>query len=67
MVSFPFILAHGSLGAWDEMIFLAIGAIFFGVMFISWWRSRGDDFEASDLRPQIDDDQTQSDERFELE
>ena len=35
-----FILAHGSLGEWDELIFLSIAAIFLIMMGISWVRSR---------------------------
>lgn len=35
-----FILAHGALGIWDEVIFIAIGIIFLIFMIISWIRSR---------------------------
>lgn len=35
-----FILAHGSLGEWDELIFLSIAAIFLIMMGIAWVRSR---------------------------
>lgn len=35
-----FILAHGSLGEWDEIVFLSIAAIFLIMMGISWVRSR---------------------------
>ena len=36
----PFIIAHGALGPWDEIIFLSIGMIFAGFMVVSWFRSR---------------------------
>lgn len=36
----PVILAHGSLGPWDELIFLGVSAIFLTMMGISWVRSR---------------------------
>ena len=35
-----FLLAHGSLGGWDEVVFLSIAAIFLIMMGISWVRSR---------------------------
>ncbi len=35
-----FVLAHGSLGEWDELVFLSIAAIFLIMMGISWVRSR---------------------------
>lgn len=39
-MSFQPILAHGSFGSWDEVVFLSIAAIFLIVMGISWIRSR---------------------------
>ncbi|MEZ4667640.1 MAG: hypothetical protein R3E39_06945 [Anaerolineae bacterium] len=33
-------LAHGSLGGWDEVVFLSIAVIFLAMMGISWVRSR---------------------------
>ena len=35
-----FILAHGALGEWDELVFLSIAAIFLIMMGIAWVRSR---------------------------
>lgn len=35
-----FILAHGQLGAWDELIFLGITVVFALIMVYSWLRSR---------------------------
>jgi hypothetical protein len=66
-MNFPIyvILAHGALGWWDDLIFLGVITIFVGIMVFSWFRSRGDDFEATDLMPP----KTESDssERFELD
>jgi hypothetical protein len=54
------ILAHGALGAWDEIIYLGIAVIFVGFMVISWLRSRqqADDepLEAEPLEPQQNPD-----------
>jgi hypothetical protein len=36
----PVILAHGALGAFDEMIFLGIAVVFLGLMGVSWLKSR---------------------------
>ena len=36
----PVILAHSSLGPWDELIFLGVGVIFLVMMGISWLKSR---------------------------
>jgi hypothetical protein len=34
------ILAHGLLGAWDELIYVSIAGVFVAFMAISWIRSR---------------------------
>jgi hypothetical protein len=34
------ILAHGALGPYDELIFLAVGIVFVAIMILSWLRSR---------------------------
>ena len=34
------ILAHGALGPYDELIFLAGGVVFVAMMILSWLRSR---------------------------
>lgn len=44
----PF-LAHGALGYWDEAIFITVMVIFFGLMALSWVRSRS-------LDPEFDDE-----------
>ncbi len=42
------LLAHGTLGNWDEMIFLGVSVIFVVMMGISWVRSRN-------IEPEFDD------------
>lgn len=62
------ILAHGVLGWYDELIFLGIVVIFFGLMFISWFRSRGEDYANADLMPPTSDiADPDSPERFQLD
>lgn len=34
------ILAHGALGAFDEIIFVAIAILFLAMMVLSWFRSQ---------------------------
>ncbi len=34
------ILAHGALGAFDEIIFVSIAIVFIGMMAFSWFRSQ---------------------------
>lgn len=36
----PAILAHGALGAFDEIVFLGIALVFVGMMAFSWLRSQ---------------------------
>ena len=60
----PFILAHGALGAFDEIIFLGIALVFLGMMGWSWLRSQqmeADEIDQGDERRPSDDD------HFELE
>lgn len=45
---FPTLLAHGALGAFDELIFLGVGVIFLVMMGISWLKSR-------DVKPEFDE------------
>lgn len=64
------LLAHGALGWYDELVFLGVVIIFLGMMFVSWFRSRGEDYEETDLMPETaDTDASQSDskERFQLD
>jgi hypothetical protein len=63
-----YILAHGSLGWWDDLAFLGIIVIFLGFMIWGWFHSRNDDFAGSDLMPESKskNDNLSDDERFEL-
>ena len=62
------ILAHGALGWYDELVFLGIIVIFAGLMFISWFRSRGADYDSIDLMPETkQSDESDSSERFQLD
>lgn len=64
----PIILAHGSLGWWDELIFIGIISIFVTMMGISWFRSRGAHYDQQDLmpiEPSTEDETTP--ERFQLD
>lgn len=40
MIPFPVIIAHGALGYWDEVIFVAVAIVFLMMMVNSWIRSR---------------------------
>jgi hypothetical protein len=46
----PLVLAHGALGAFDEILFLAVAVVFVGLMVVAWIRSRSsaDEAEAGD-------------------
>ena len=61
-----FILAHGSLGEWDELVFLTIAAIFLIMMGIAWVRSRVSTPEALD-EPSESPSPPNTDERFPLD
>ncbi len=52
------ILAHGALGPYDELIFLAVGLVFFGMMILSWLRSRSVPADMTDKTPATIDDST---------
>ncbi len=63
-----FILAHGSLGEWDELIFLSIAAIFLIMMGIAWVRSRVSTPEALEEQPDTATPSvTHNEERFPLD
>ena len=47
------ILAHGALGAFDEMIFVSIAIIFIGMMAVSWFRSQQLSEDETDETPII--------------
>jgi uncharacterized membrane protein (DUF4010 family) len=42
----PLVLAHGALGAFDEILFLAVAVVFVGLMIVAWIRSRNNADEA---------------------
>ena len=63
------LLAHGALGWFDDLIFLGVIILFGAMMFIAWWRSRGDNY-ADDIMPQKpkhNSDDSDSSERFQLD
>jgi len=63
------ILAHGALGAFDEIIFVSIAVVFVGMMAFSWFRSQQleDDLLEEDGKPKRDAVQSADTDRFELE
>lgn len=60
----PILLAHGTLGSWDEMIFLGVVVIFISMLGVSWVRSRAiepefedeEDFFTSETQPKDEAD-----------
>jgi hypothetical protein len=58
-------LAHGALGPFDELAFVGIIVIFLVMVFFSWFRSRGANYEEQDLMPPTSPEL--SEERFKLE
>lgn len=58
------ILAHGALGTFDEIIFLAIAVVFLGMMGLSWLRSQ--DLPDEELH-EAEDAAAPDGDRFELE
>jgi len=74
--SLPFVIAHGALGPWDELIFLGVVVIFIMMMVVSWFRSRDIDWDAIDdpnnaisnkNTQNINNDLNQSNEHFSLD
>ncbi len=68
----PIILAHGALGIFDELIFIAVALIFGGMMAYAWWRSRNAPHDAGDedqggAMPAETPDSTQNPDHFRLE
>ena len=64
----PVILAHGALGAFDELIFAGVGVVFLVMMAVSWLRSRNlppEDEENVAAQPDSDA-ASQEGERFRL-
>lgn len=65
-MSVPVILAHGSLGPFDELIFLGVAVIFLTMMGISWVKSRNTPPDFEDDTPQTEIP-TESADRFTLD
>lgn len=68
----PVFLAHGALGAFDELIFAGVAVVFVIMMGVSWIRSRAFEPEWEEdavEAPQSDNSEEQSDsvERFPLD
>lgn len=65
---FPTILAHGALGAFDEIIFLGVGVVFLVMMGISWLKSRNmkPEFNDPSIPAKVKSPEQQPD-RFKLE
>jgi hypothetical protein len=64
----PIVLAHGSLGYWDELIFIGVAAVFIVVMGISWVKSRNTEPDFAQEAPESDNTEAESDapDHFEL-
>ena len=68
----PIILAHGALGAFDELIMMGVAIAFFVMMGVSWIKSRSmKGIFDEDEKPQGDEQDTQTNsvdtDRFPLE
>lgn len=61
------LLAHAGLGAWDEVIFLGVAALFLIMMGISWFRSRSAPLEEPDNHELPTVTPEQADDRFRLD
>jgi hypothetical protein len=62
----PIILAHGALGAFDEMIFLGIAVVFLGLMGVSWFKSRNMPEELEE-KPADSPEEPEAPDRFRLD
>ena len=66
-----FLIAHGALGWYDELIFLGIAVIFLSMMVVSWFQSRMTEYdddkgvESTPVTTTIEREQSM--ERFELD
>lgn len=66
-MSLPVVLAHGSLGSFDELIFLGVAIVFLVVMGISWVRSRMTQPDLDSQEDSASTPETESSERFKLD
>jgi hypothetical protein len=64
------VLAHGAVGAWDEVVYLMVAAIFIAIMGVAWVRSRNTTYDFDDEAPPeadpVEEEKTPSD-RFRLD
>lgn len=64
----PIFMAHGSLGNFDELIFLGVAVIFLVMMGISWLKSQQQvDQEPQEAPAQETSPQTDAPDRFKLD
>lgn len=57
----PIILAHGALGAFDEIIMIGVAAVFFIMMGVSWIKSRSmEAISDEDEKPKEGEQDTQT-------
>lgn len=61
------VLAHGALGAADELIFAGVVVIFLVMMGVSWVRSRSVDLDPETPPAGTPEDQPDSPDRFRLD
>jgi hypothetical protein len=66
---YPSLLAHGALGPFDELIFLAVGVIFLVMMGVSWLKSRNvqPEFDEPETPAQAESTDPAQPDRFKLE
>ena len=64
----PYLLAHGALGWWDEIIFAGVMVFFLVMMGLQWVKSRADAEDAvDDTAPSVDATPENSADRFRLD
>ncbi len=61
------LLAHGALGAFDELIFVGVAVIFLVMMGISWIRSRSTPVQPPEATPATPTESAADDAHFPLE
>ena len=54
MMTFDLFLAHGALGIFDELVFLAVAVAFVGMMISSWVRARSLEDDAPETPAPVD-------------
>ena len=56
----PFILAHGAVGPWDDILVVGIAIVFTGFMVYSWFKSR-------DFEPVLEEDEAEKSDTDEVQ